>query len=75
MHFVAIYDMCRVSLETEKYRNLVQGKGRNELEEEESFEQGTEKNYVKYFHLTACSPGGIAQADGGFAKNLLDSCK
>ena len=29
----------------------------------------------KYFQLQACGPGGIAAADGGFAKKLLDTCK
>ena len=74
VHVVAVYDCCRVSLETKKYRALAKGMGRNESEEE-SFQQETEHNYVKYFHLTACSPGGIAKADGGFAKNLLYLCK
>ena len=29
----------------------------------------------KYFHISACGPGGIADADGGFAKRLLECCK
>ena len=29
----------------------------------------------KYFQIQACGPGGIADADGGFAKRLLDVCQ
>ena len=34
-----------------------------------------DENPNKYFQLQACGPGGIAAADGGFAKKLLDNCK
>ena len=40
------------------------GLGNGEIEEDE----GDDENSVcKYFHLQACGPGGIADADGGFA--------
>ena len=29
----------------------------------------------KYFHIQACGPGGIADADGGFAEKVLDCCE
>ena len=44
------------------------GAGSGEFQEESS----DDENPCKYFHLQACGPGGIADADGGFAKRLLD---
>ena len=39
-------------------------------------DEGSDDNEVcKYFHLQACGPGGIADADGGFANRLLETCK
>ena len=41
--------------------------------DEDSIE-GDEDMPIKYFHIQSCGPGGIAQADGGFAKKLFDHC-
>ena len=30
---------------------------------------------TKYFHIQACGPAGIAEADGGFAETLFNTCK
>ena len=35
----------------------------------------SETEICKYFHLQACGPGGIADADGGFAHRLLEACE
>lgn len=44
------------------------GRGIN-VAEEEAVE---EVKHCRYFHIQACCPGGLADADGGFAKRLLD---
>ena len=48
------------------------GLGNGEIEEDEGDD---EQSVCKYFHLQACGPGGIADADGGFAQKVLDTCK
>ena len=47
------------------------GTGGGDVEDDES--DGNE--ICKYFHLQACGPGGVADADGGFAEKLLEACK
>ena len=71
---VSIFDSCRVSLESQKYKDLIGGRNTAAEERDDTSESGDEEP-VKYFHLTACHPGGIAHADGGFAAKVLDRCK
>ena len=50
--------------------------GRNlGTEERDHQSESDEEEPVKYFHLTACHPGGIALANGGFAEKVLERCK
>ena len=35
----------------------------------------TDNEPNKYFHIQACGPGGVAEADGGFAERLLKICQ
>ena len=67
----AVYDCCRCPLKN--YPGLVSGRGAGE-EDQESMEQD-EDEPNKYFHIQACGPGGIAEADGGFAERLFKICK
>ena len=52
---------------------LATGRGAGGNDEEEP--PSDEELPNKYFQIQACGPGGIAAADGGFAKRLLDTCK
>ena len=45
------------------------------MEERDHQSESDEEEPVKYFHLTACHPGGIALANGGFAEKVLERCK
>ena len=67
----ACFDCCRVKLEN--MPGLVAGRevGAPYLDEEGP----SETEMCKYFHLQACGPGGIADADGGFAHRLLEACE
>ena len=48
--------------------------GRGTEEEDDCKEEAADNTVCKYFHISACGPGGIADADGGFAKRLYDHC-
>ena len=62
----AIYDCCRVPLDLIKELNkLYGGKGIEIVDQ-------CGADLVKYTHIQACGPGGIAEADGGFAKRFHD---
>ena len=37
------------------------------------FDEDEQDSTVRYFHINACGPGGVAEADGGFAKKLLNT--
>ena len=66
----AVFDCCRVKLEN--MPGLVGGRGVGNGDIEEI---GTDEEEIcKYFQLQACGPGGIAEADGGFAHRLLEVC-
>ena len=52
---------------------LATGRGAGGNDDEEPEEDDEAPN--KYFQIQACGPGGIAAADGGFAKKLLDTCE
>ena len=72
----AVYDCCRVKLEL--MHGFLDGRGNqnNEIEEEDLEDDGNYRlKLCKYFHIQACGPGGIADADGGFAKRIYDCCK
>ena len=43
------------------------GVGVNMSEEEDEVEEAI----CRYFHIQACAPGGIADADGGFAERIF----
>lgn len=66
----AVFDCCRVQLAT--MPGLAMGRG-GATGEAEIFDDEEEDSCVRYFHIQACGPGGIAEADGGFAKKLLDT--
>ena len=66
----AVYDCCRVPLKN--MQGLASGRGVGGQDEECD---SSEDEICKYFHLQACGPGGIADADGGFAKKLFDTCE
>ena len=66
----AVYDCCRVALKN--FPGLVAGRGSGDVDGQSMEENESEPN--KYFHIQACGPGGIADADGGFAERLLKTC-
>jgi hypothetical protein len=66
----AVYDCCRVPLRN--FSGLMAGRGTGQ-QGGDSFEE-EEDALNRYFHIQACAPNGIADADGGFAKRVLDCC-
>ena len=66
-----VFDCCRVPISNMPGLATGRGAGGNDDEEPPSDEELPNK----YFQIQACGPGGIAAADGGFAKRLLDTCK
>ena len=66
----AVYDCCRIPLRN--FPGLVAGRGDGEEDEDSIEHDDNEPN--KYFHIQACGPGGVAEADGGFAERLLKIC-
>ena len=64
---MAIYDCCRVDLN--QVKGLVGGRGAGADTSEEDEEN--EDMPCRYFHIQACGPGGIADADGGFAERVF----
>ena len=64
----AIYDCCRIKIEGIKgLAGILKGKA----EQIEYCEEDKEDEYCRYFHITACQPGGIAEADADFAKRIF----
>ena len=63
-----MFDCCRVPLSG---MPALSGRGEGGGDD---FNEEHEDNVCKYFHIQACGPGGIADADGGFAKRLHDHC-
>ena len=51
---------------------LATGRGAGGGEMEDGDDWNTDM--CKYFHIQACGPGGIADADGGFANRIYDHC-
>ena len=67
----AVFDCCRVPVKN--LAGLVSdGRGAGNQGGDTMEEEENDPN--KYFHIQACGPGGIAAADGGFAKRLFDCC-
>lgn len=60
----AVYDCCRCKLEN--MPGLLET-GRGVAENLADEVDSEEEEICKYFHIQACGPGGIADADGGFA--------
>ena len=64
----AIYDCCRMRIEDLSGLNaLYKGVG-----QQEDVGGDDEEAPCRYFHVQACGPGGIADADAGFAKKIFD---
>ena len=66
----AVYDCCRMPIEDLKGLHEIEKKRGSQYEEDE-LEQG-ENEPCKYFHIQACGPGGVADADGGFAEKVYN---
>ena len=66
----AVFDCCRVPLKN--FPGLAAGRGGGNQGGDDIEEEEDDPN--KYFLIQACGPGGIAAADGGFAKRLFDCC-
>ena len=66
----AVFDCCRVQISNMPGLATGRGAGAQEVDEDSIEEDAPNK----FFYLTACAPGGIADADGGFAKKVLDTC-
>ena len=64
-----MFDCCRVPLQ-----NMPALCGRGVGGADDFNEENAEDTVCRYFHIQACGPGGIADADGGFAKRLYDHC-
>ena len=64
-----MFDCCRVPLQ-----NMPALCGRGVGGGDDFNEENEEDTVCRYFHVQACGPGGIADADGGFAKRLYDHC-
>ena len=62
---MAIYDCCRVDLNSIPGLSGGRGVGGGTSEEED-----VDAIPCRYFHIQACGPGGIADADGGFAERI-----
>ena len=60
----AIYDCCRVPIENMKGLHKIYGAKGHEIE--------TKTNAANYTHIQACGPGGVAEADGGFAQKFYE---
>ena len=67
----AVFDCCRVKLDNMPGLVTGRGLGNGDIEDDEGSDESA---MCKYFHLQACGPGGIADADGGFAHRLLEAC-
>lgn len=63
-----MFDCCRVNIQS---MPSLCGRGVGGTDD---FDEEHEDSVCKYFHIQACGPGGIADADGGFAKRLNDHC-
>ena len=68
LKIMAIYDCCRVEMSA--MPGLVGGRGNGCNSSEE--DQEAENIPCRYFHIQACGPGGIAEADGGFAERIFN---
>lgn len=67
-----IFDCCRVPLEG--LTGLINGRGAGAPDDDDVIDSDREEP-CKYFQICACGPGGIAEADGGFAEKLLGVCE
>ena len=67
----SVFDCCRVNLQN--MPGLAMGRGVAGVDANDDYGSEEEDSLCKYFHIQACGPGGIADADGGFAKRLLDT--
>ena len=65
----AVYDCCRVPLSNYK------GLGAPKRGAAEDAEVEADNPICKYFHITACGPGGVAEANDDFALRLKEACE
>ena len=65
----AVFDCCRCRLEGMPGL-LATGRGAGEAYNESA--DSDEEAPNKYIHIQACGPGGIADADGGFAERVYN---
>ena len=73
-HICAVFDCCRVPLSGLKGLYESTGKTRGNEAPTDNAQEISLAKTCKYFQITACAPGGVADADGGFAKKLYDIC-
>ena len=66
----AVFDCCRVNISNMPGLATGRGAGGGDGDDGEDWNS----DMCKYFHIQACGPGGIADADGGFANRLYDHC-
>ena len=64
---VAIYDCCRISLQGIKG---LQGAIKQRADQDD-YSDDEQEEHCKYLRITACGPGGIAEADADFAKHVF----
>ena len=73
-HVCAIFDCCRVNIAG--LAGLYQARGGRGQEDITDKDQDISlAKTCRYFQITACAPGGVADADGGFAKKMYDICR
>ena len=71
----AVFDCCRSKIEQMPgLVNIAKGRGIGGQELNDLDDDAQEEAPCKYFHIQACGPGGIAEADANFAKRILTRC-
>ena len=65
----AIYDCCRVKLESMQCFKAIFVK-RGQEEQDDLIEEVDDEAPCNYFHIQACPPDGVADGNGGFAKRI-----
>ena len=63
----SIYDCCRVPIEAMSGLDFDK---RGYGDQPDESDNQDDNDPIKYIHMQACGPGGVADADGGFAERL-----